>query len=174
MRVFSVRVKFLEEHVKAGDRLMKLIRSQFQSLVAKGLIPRGKFGDPTGNHAPPPQVVPYVIPQRRPAVKLSVSDAAAKRINIARRLQNQDQRVLMTTFQFDAGTTYSRPVGGMNKADYHGPYHIPPPKDGRSWKKYWYFFRKRGSWRPSEHHPYGDEEPVITNWLDARDWAVND
>jgi hypothetical protein len=38
---------------------------------------------------------------------------------------------------------------------------IPP----RPWhKKYWYFFRKRGQWTFSEHHPYGDES-VYTHAL---------
>lgn len=27
----------------------------------------------------------------------------------------------------------------------------------RHHKKYWYFYRKTGTWRTSEHHPYGDE-----------------
>jgi hypothetical protein len=28
-------------------------------------------------------------------------------------------------------------------------------------KKYWYFLRKKGAWRFSEHHPYGDEHRLI-------------
>jgi hypothetical protein len=31
-----------------------------------------------------------------------------------------------------------------------------PPPEGK-WPKYWYFYRRRGIWSPSEHHPYGDE-----------------
>lgn len=31
----------------------------------------------------------------------------------------------------------------------------PPPKG--KWPKYWYFYRTRGSWTVSEHHPYGSE-----------------
>jgi hypothetical protein len=40
------------------------------------------------------------------------------------------------------------------------PHEHPPVK---RWTKYWYFYRKRGSWKPSEHHPYGDEVAVLTN-----------
>jgi hypothetical protein len=40
---------------------------------------------------------------------------------------------------------------------------ISPP-DTRH-KKYWYFFRKRGAWHLSEHHPIGDELEVYDlNW----------
>lgn len=34
-----------------------------------------------------------------------------------------------------------------------------PPIEGNH-KKYWYFFRRRGSWHISQHHPHGDEEQV--------------
>jgi hypothetical protein len=42
----------------------------------------------------------------------------------------------------------------------------------RHHKKYWYFLRTRGSWRTSEHHPYGDEimylaDPYLDPYLDG-------
>jgi len=36
----------------------------------------------------------------------------------------------------------------------------PPNIPARHHKKYWYFYRKRGTWVPSQHHPYGDEEDL--------------
>jgi hypothetical protein len=71
--------------------------------------------------------------------------------------------VLMQTIAGSYGT-YSRPLGGLERTDL-GPFTLPPPEGGGYWKKYWYFYRTRGEWRPSEHHPYGDEIPVIENWL---------
>lgn len=172
MRVFSVRVKFLELHVRMLRRILRLIQDQFHALRQKGLLGRGQvtFGPP-GPSAPvlkPVQVVETTTLVRTPAVKYSVRDAVLKRqkLLLKKSRLEHDDKIAMQTFH-DGRDSYSSPTGGLTRADY-GPYKLPPPKDGRSWKKYWYFFRKRGEWLPSEHHPYGDEIPVITDWVMSR------
>jgi len=37
----------------------------------------------------------------------------------------------------------------------------PPPDMEVPLSKYWYFYRKFGRWKPSEHHPYSDEKLVL-------------
>jgi len=73
------------------------------------------------------------------------------------------KRIMMMTHMAE-GHTYSGPVGGTRISDLW--FTAPPPVS--RWKKYWYFYRTYGQWRPSEHHPYGDEVPVIRNWLSGR------
>jgi len=50
------------------------------------------------------------------------------------------------------GEYYLRLLGGLT---YSLESRTVPPPRGRD--KYWYFYRLKGEWRPSEHHPYGDE-----------------
>lgn len=59
---------------------------------------------------------------------------------------------LAIKLQRTAEGNFFRVIGGTTTA--YDP-QKPPPK--AEWKKYWYFFRKKGFWKPSEHHPYGDE-----------------
>lgn len=71
-------------------------------------------------------------------------------------------RVLMMTHGVEGVPgSFSGPVGGIRLCDTY--FTKPPPRD--TWKKYWYFYRTYGHWHPSEHHPYDDEIPIITNWL---------
>jgi len=59
------------------------------------------------------------------------------------------------------GVVYQRYLGGL--ALNGVKFYAPPPKE--SWRKYWFFFRHQGFWRISDHHPYGDEGAIITEWL---------
>jgi len=169
VRVFSVRVKFLEEHFKRCKRLLELLYRQFERLRYQGLL-GGRFGPPeqTAPAPKPVKVIEITAPLvRRPAVSLSVSDAAEKRERLRKKAIRNSSRIAMYTHGNEY-EQYSRALGGMEKTDYLRPFVDPPPMRGEHWKKYWYFYRKRGVWRPSEHHPYGDEEPVISNWLNLQ------
>lgn len=75
--------------------------------------------------------------------------------------RKKPDRVLVQTHSTpNQSGVYTSLVGGKTVEDM--TFTTPPPGH---WKKYWYFYRTRGYWRVSEHHPYGDEEPVITDWL---------
>lgn len=72
-----------------------------------------------------------------------------------------DKRVLLKTHSTPGSSdVYTSFVGGKSIKDM--TFTEPPPGH---WRKYWYFYRTRGYWRVSEHHPYGDEVPIITDWL---------
>jgi len=75
----------------------------------------------------------------------------------------EDCKVLMMTHGVPSACSFSGPVGGLRITDLY--FTSPPPLH---WKRYWYFYRTNGRWRASEHHPYGDEEPLITQWLMTR------
>jgi len=53
------------------------------------------------------------------------------------------------------GDTLKDNLGGL--VTFNG--NVPPPN--QRWVKYCYYYRKRGYWQPSEHHPYGDENVYI-------------
>jgi len=61
------------------------------------------------------------------------------------------------------GVVYQRYLGGL--ALNGVKFTSPPPVN--HWKKYWFFYRNQGFWRISDHHPYGDEAPIITDWLNG-------
>lgn len=78
------------------------------------------------------------------------------------RRENAGNRILMMSHRTPDGRDYTGPVGGRRRIE-DMVFTTPPPA---GWRKYWYFYRTRGYWRISEHHPYGDEIPVITDWLE--------
>jgi len=71
-----------------------------------------------------------------------------------RRAEKQESK-LATKLQVVGDERFFRVIGGMT---YTYDAYKPPPNP--RWTKYWYFYRKHGRWRPSEHHPYGDEAPT--------------
>lgn len=154
MRVFSIRVKFLEDHVRSCNRLLELLRKQFKSLRNEGLLGRGQvaFGppEPVALAPKPVKTVEIVTPPvRSSAVKYSVRDAVLKRQKIALR---QSLRAANAITDSVTGDIYVSPLCGRT---FTVRDKFLPKKE---WKKYCYFLRKRGFWTVSEHHPYGDED----------------
>jgi hypothetical protein len=90
----------------------------------------------------------YLPPQKRPAPRDVVIPAQRAHID-----RVEDGYIFFVTP--GGKTRYSRLV------DYE--FDMPPPKE--LWAKYKYFYRTRGRWRVSKHHPIGNEESVITDWL---------
>jgi hypothetical protein len=136
VRVFSLRVRFLEEYFRAVKRVEKslsrlLNRIGFRPYQDVAVKPPSKLVSPVGKSKNPP------FKRDRRAVKLSVHSGP----------HGQE--------------SYFRVIGGLTYV--YKPYE-PPPEP--RWKKYWYYFRKRGSWRPSEHHPYGDEISRIDHFYE--------
>jgi len=54
------------------------------------------------------------------------------------------------------GQQFFQVIGGLTVA--YEPFKPPPKKE---WTKYWYYYRNRGFWKPSEHHRYGDEHLIL-------------
>jgi hypothetical protein len=170
MRVFSVRVKFLEEHIRKCQNLLKLIKRQYSRLTAQGVQPTAGFGPPEGEFptARSVKVVPNsTVPLKEPR-PVQVSDIARQEAKSRRKARRDGDKIAMHTHR-DSYGQYTRPLMGPVKTDFMNGFNRPPPKSGETWKKYWYFFRTRGVWKPSEHHPYGDEIPVITDWLNLEE-----
>jgi len=138
VRVFSLRVRFLEEYFRAVSRIEKSLSRLLNRI-----------------HIRPSQVEveqspsKYVIPARRETREVQPVKAGGK-------------RAVHLHVDPVHRESYFRVIGGLTYT-YHPD--RPPPK--REWTKYWYYFRKRGLWRPSEHHPYGDEKSIIKHVYDA-------
>jgi len=100
-----------------------------------------------------------VRPSRLEVTEKPSKSSSSEKMGKAVRPFKKDRK-LAVKLQHTAESSYFRVIGGPTytyRAD------RPPPKG--EWKKYWYFFRKKGRWRPSEHHPYGDEYlPVGSRW----------
>jgi hypothetical protein len=139
VKVFSVRVKFLEQHVKSCERLAALLDKLRKGLYRDFTV----VGDaPVVKPVKQRSQDPYIPPQKR---KVRPVKAERRRQRAARIVEDSV-----------SGNSYLNIVGGKTFT-----IKDPPPK--RDWKKYWYFFRKRGEWKFSEHHPYGDEIDWFTS-----------
>jgi len=131
IRIFSVRVKFLEEHFKRCDRLMgtitRLYHNKVKHLVERRFVPapqRARVREPERSHKAPSTTFPAGP--------------------VAAGFHTRDGIDFLSV---KGGPTYQR--------------RYPPPVD--HWRKYWYFYRKRGRWYVSEHRPYGDEPLFLAN-----------
>jgi len=60
------------------------------------------------------------------------------------------------------GYFYHRLLGGQTHSV---RFDFPPSLVDKSWLKYNYFYRVRGYWHTSEHHPYGDEREKLLRFL---------
>lgn len=125
VRVFTPRVRFLEEHIRRINRLSKLLDKLRPSKGSILWMPKVVM----------PSKAPVSKPVSRPPKPVRQKNLAVKP------LQRLDEET--EVFSFVGGTTH---VYHPNK---------PPPK--KEWTKYWYFYRTRKRWKPSEHHPLGDE-----------------
>jgi hypothetical protein len=130
LRIFSVRVKFLEEHFRSIERMRTLLMKVFNRL------PRLRL---RAEYLPPP-VTSSGFRLRK---TFGQKPVAAK---ITRSGRETFLNVL-------GGKSYTLGTEGAFSPSW---YTRPPPV--KDWSKYWYFYRKRGRWRVSEHHPYGDED----------------
>lgn len=135
VRVFSVRVRFLEEYFRTVERTEKLL-TKLLNRLGRARVPRG-----------PPEYATSASPSR------SAIPAKGNPRNRVRPFKRDRKRaVKLVTDSQDENYQYLRVIGGPT-VRFDGT--RPPPK--KEWTKYWYFYRKYGRWRPSEHHPYGDE-----------------
>jgi len=65
-------------------------------------------------------------------------------------------------FDHGYGLFYHRLLGGQTHAV---RLDFPPSLVDPKWLKYNYFYRTRGYWHVSEHHPYGDEREKLLRFL---------
>lgn len=128
MRVFSVRVKFLEDHIRACERTRQLLSKLYNRLSFR-----------KGSEYLSPPVISSGFRVRKTFGQKPVA------ANIIRDGRESYLSVV-------GGETYTISREGNFKPSF---YTRPPPI--KKWDKYWYFYRTRGLWRVSEHHPYGDE-----------------
>jgi hypothetical protein len=128
--VFSVRVKFLEQYFKQMDKLSDLL----SKLLRK---------------------IHLIKPEIAPPVKVEKTDTLRYQIPARRIRPFKRTRLAAIQLRHLDGITFAREIGGLVWT--YDPYKPPPLWMGHRWQKYFYFFRIRGFWRPSEHHPYGDE-----------------
>lgn len=130
LRIFSVRVKFLEDHFRSCERMRRLLSKVYfrlpSSTARKEYLP-----------------VPVV------SSGFSVSKPFSGKKPVAAKLIRAGRETYLNVL---GGKSYT--VGRYGNYDDTWMYRPPPVKD---WSKYWYFYRKRGRWNVSEHHPYGDE-----------------
>jgi len=152
--VLSARVEFLESHFKDLESLRTRIESlRFKAFGQKALpIPRVSYRE---------SPIVGLKPTRTRGVHNfdSVEESKARAISIVQKRSDTDRDVLIRVAPIK-GTNdaiVSHP-GGIAKEVKNFMLRIPPKPHHR---KYWYFRRKNGFWRPSEHHPYGDEMELI-------------
>lgn len=131
VKVLSPRVRFLEEYFRAVSRLEKSL-SRLLNRMAPTTRPHQEVVKPSPSRS---EIPAKVGKSKNPPFK---RDRRAVHLQVVPHAQHTE--------------TYFRVIGGLTYT--YDPYK--PPPDPR-WKKYWYYFRKRGKWHPSEHHPYGDE-----------------
>jgi len=101
----------------------------------------------------------YVVPGRRKAV----SNGQAPFIG-ARIIRKGDERMgVRSQYDPEYNRYWIHVPGGLTRPSFQNYFLDPPPR--KDWVKYSYFYRKHGRWRPSEHHPYEDEDIAIERWL---------
>lgn len=134
VRVFSPRVRFLEEYFRAVSRIEKSLSRLLNRMQVR-----------------PSQAVVEPTPSKYGFSTIGNSAPRTKDPRRAVHLHNDLSR----------GESYFRVIGGLTYT-----YHPDRPPPAKHWAKYWYFYRKRGFWRPSEHHPYGDEVSRIDHYYE--------
>lgn len=154
VRELSPRVFFLENHI----RRLKQIAEELDRLRPVKLAFKGK------------PVLPHPVPKGTlPSVGGSTGLTSAKWLAGARTVHHSSARkhekkiLMMTHYVSNPHDAFSGPVGGIRLKDAN--FSFPPPS--KRYKKYWYFYRKNGFWRPSVHHPYGDEAQALKTWIDS-------
>jgi len=128
----SIRVKYLEDYFKTITRLETRLQNLYRKIHSYESPPKRTVVSEIRGVVKPSK---YVPPHKRPTKK-----ERRKAFRVTPISHGGSAAVNMTI------------VGGTSvffKAD------EPPVR--KDWTKYWYFYRKHGRWRPSEHHPYGDE-----------------
>jgi hypothetical protein len=154
---------------KSLDKLRPRVTAEMRRLAAKVPVSppsEARLGASVGSPNPPPDpslgldarvssadVAKYMVPQRRPAVRLGPGGAAFMRRRLNLRLERR--KLARVVAEQDDGSAYISIYGGRT-------FTIKDPPPRREWRKYWYFFRKRGEWKISEHHPYGDEDEYMS------------
>jgi hypothetical protein len=129
VRVFSLRVRFLEEFLRAVTRTERLLMKLL-----------GRFGRSTGK-VNFPKPIPGPVPT-----------APSRKYKPPRGERKRAVKLQVDPVHGD----YFRVIGGLTYT-----YDASKPPPSKEWTKYWYYYRKYGRWRPSEHHPYGDEVEKI-------------
>jgi len=137
IRVFSTRVEFLEVYFKKVRYYNRKISVLKRKMGFKG-IP--KVSSETRGGYVPPQRRSKPAP-RNPPVPVMVPPTA-----LPKYMSNVGQLISLG----EKKPQFIKVIGGSTL-----------PAAGHS--KYWYFKRKRGFFRVSEHHPYGDEEVVYSD-----------
>jgi len=130
--VFSIRVAPLERFFLKLRRLEKLVNKLGR-----------RIGKSTGNYS-------SFVPKSEPNLVSKSSKVSAVR-------PRKKSRAVARVTQARNGLLNTNVIGGKS-VDFD-PLK-PPPK--AEWKKYSYFYRTRGYWKPSVHHPYGDESKFFT------------
>jgi len=130
VKELSVRVQFLERYFKEAENLLILLdrlRSRFRTPVQ-----RSQFAKTT-----------HVFGKDRKG-KTSRVEALSK--------PKYKDGAVARVHSDSHGRRYATVAGGLT---YSLDENFKPPPKGKD--KYWYFYRTRGRWKASEHHPYGDE-----------------
>jgi hypothetical protein len=96
--------------------------------------------------------------QQRRFIKRAKAPVLETPVGPIRLPKGQIDRVLDSVHLPKAGTFRLELDGRITKSYVGGLTTVVPMAHH---KKYWYFLRKRGYYRFSEHHPYGDEYKIL-------------
>jgi len=130
VNIRSIRVKFLEDYFKSIARLERRLQNLYGKI-------RKNFSDKTSDSQK------YIPPAKRVPTTLRKKSSSSKRPPKAFRVTPIKSGTPLITIN---------ELGGRVAT-----FDPSAPPVCKHWGKYWYFYRKRGLWKPSEHHPYGDE-----------------